>query len=780
MEAMELLRNQAVRLKDDIQQAGTVGLSTPALLTVAEVAIHFMLAAVLSGGVLFNGYSPLGVAAVAGAGAGLCGGGALLGAGLGYLTLLGFSDGLRYLSAAILTFAVGFAFHDVEALRRPLSLPVAAGAMVGVTGYIYLSQLGWRTQDVIFLATEIGITILVGWGYRLALLPVPLERGEGRNMAVQRMVAASVLLCAILVALADVGLAGDMTLGRVAGGAVVMAAGWRLGSSYGAALGVVVGLALDLSALGTPLYAMALGMAGLAAGGCRGKNRLWALLAFVGAGTVSLLWTWSDGLKIGMLYEILSGGLALCLLPTSWLRQLDGLRQEDYTIRVDSGNLQRVGRRLEGTATAFRSITNCLRQSGNPPQNDNDIATIFDRTAQRVCRGCALRDNCWEKHYNDTFRAMNDATPAILERGSGRASDFPPHFVSRCIHLEDFIHGVNGELTALLYRRQYQSRIQESRRTVCRQYAQLATLLDEAAVELSRELVPDDRLERKLRHHLMAMDMPLEAAVFRDCRGLIRVELKGERSHRLGETTALRGISALMRVPLRSEEHEEGLTLYQMEPLMAVAGVAARKKSGETVSGDAGSYFKSDDGMLYLLLCDGMGSGVGAHQESGMAVRLLEQFLKAGVGAEQALITLSSALGLRGEEGGGFTTVDLLQIDLFTGEGGVYKLGAAPTYVKKGDEIQKIVGSALPAGLDVSGDGTPDYTRLKLEVGDTVLMVSDGVASPQEDGWLISRFGEFCGDSPKELARMLVQEGGKSATDDKTALVVTIGLRVND
>ena len=65
-------------------------------------------------------------------------------------------------------------------------------------------------------------------------------------------------------------------------------------------------------------------------------------------------------------------------------------------------------------------------------------------------------------------------------------------------------------------------------------------------------------------------------------------------------------------------------------------------------------------------------------RESTLAIRLLEQLIQAGVEARRALATLSSALALRGEETGGFTTVDLLQLDLFTGEGELYKLGAAP------------------------------------------------------------------------------------------------------
>ena len=126
---------------------------------------------------------------------------------------------------------------------------------------------------------------------------------------------------------------------------------------------------------------------------------------------------------------------------------------------------------------------------------------------------------------------------------------------------------------------------------------------------------------------------------------------------------------------------------------MAVAGVVAKKKDGQTVSGDTGAWFKHDDGSLYVLLCDGMGSGSLAEQESALAVRLLEQFLRAGVRPENALRTLNSALALRNDEAaGGFTTIDLLRVDLFTGEAGVYKYGAAPTYVKKGYSVSRITG----------------------------------------------------------------------------------------
>lgn len=437
-----------------------------------------------------------------------------------------------------------------------------------------------------------------------------------------------------------------------------------------------------------------------------------------------------------------------------------------------------VQQKLERTAQAFRTLCDSLRSAFRTPDNDNDVATVFDRAAGRQCRGCSLRDRCWKTDYNSTFNALNDATPAMVERGRAERGDFPRHFADRCIHFPEFVAAVNEELTALFYRRQYNARIRESRAAVCRQYAQLSDLLGEAAAELSRELTPDTAGGRRLRQRIAEWKLDARATVYQDGRGLLRVEAEGPQCSVLARPGRLKELSAALGVPLRVElEGEDALSLIQQEPLMAVAGVAARKKTGETVSGDAGTYFKRHDGKLYLLLCDGMGSGPEANRESTLAVRLLEQLLQAGVDAPRALTTLSSALALRGEETGGFTTVDLLQLDLFTGEGELFKLGAAPTYIKKGGNVQRLSGKSLPAGLAEGEPSALDQFSLRLNPGDCVLMVSDGVCSGLEDGWLREELARFDGASPKDLARELVTRDLQDATDDRTALVIRVDRR---
>jgi len=774
MATREHLRVRLARARAEAVRSGRLVLGAETVERVIQAASYFLLSAVLAGGEIFEGCTPFGLAMVGGAGSGINAAAALVGACFGYLNLLGLVDGLRYVSAAILTFSVAFAFYDVKLYRLPWTMPVAAAVMNGCTGFIYLSQKGWRTQDVIWFVLEVGLTALAAYSFRAAL-----SSGKGARDEAHRL-GGALLMAAAFISLSGLDLLSDISLGRMLAAGVVLACAWQGGAGTGAAMGVGLGLAMDLAA-GRVLYAMAFGAAGLSAGLLRGRRRVSAAVAFVLADAAAVLWLWDNGLELTILYEVFGASVLFLLVPAALLRRLGAqLICEEHGAADDRAG-EYIRTRLDSTAQAFRTLYESLRASfQRPPANDDDTAAVFDRAADRVCRKCELRGTCWERDYVTTYNALNDATQTMLDRGRGEAGDFPGYFSSRCIRFSDFLAAVNEELTALLYRRQYASRIRDSRQAVCRQYRQLSDILAAAAAELGQELTPDPARERRLRQHMAVLGLEGETAVFYDRDHHLRVQISGPACRQLSAPEELKTLSDLLGIPMHRDEGTQAdrLVLVQSEPFMAVAGIAARKKDGETVSGDAGTWFKRPDGQLYVLLCDGMGSGLAANRESGLAVRLLEQFLKAGVETENALIILNSALSLRGEEEGGFTTVDLLQLDLFTGQAAIYKFGAAPTYIKKRDGIQRITGSSLPAGVTAQGTIRPDCTRLKLEPGDCVLMVSDGICGTGEDDWLRGKLAAFGGNSPKELARELITDGPEDgATDDRTALVVRLARR---
>ena len=207
-------------------------------------------------------------------------------------------------------------------------------------------------------------------------------------------------------------------------------------------------------------------------------------------------------------------------------------------------------------------------------------------------------------------------------------------------------------------------------------------------------------------------------------------------------------------------------------PLGYRIGSALRPRQGSNVCGDQLSVFEVGS-TLYLLVSDGMGSGEAAHREAAMTVRLLQQFLKAGIEPAPALKTLNAALALRGETGGGFTTIDLLALQRSTGSATLYKYGAAPSYLKRSGSVSRFTASALPAGLQ-SESQPPPCTRLSLPGGSFFVMVSDGIADETDDEWLQNLLAGWNGNDASVLTTLILNESRsrKGCSDDCAVLVL--------
>lgn len=764
------------------RETGQVILHWPALVRTAEYLIRMLLGALLAGAEIFGGCAPFGLGMVAASGAGLEGFSALVGACFGYLAFRGFVDALPYVAACILTFSVLFAFYDVKLVRQGWFMPAVAALLDGVTGFVYLSDALTGVAQAVFFATELLLVGASAYFYRLALSPWA-HRREDTELTARQMVSLFILGCTLLIALAEVRLPGGISLGCLAGALCTMLAAWKGGAGYGAVAGVCTGLAMDLAVGQAPQYTMAYAFSGLLAGVFWKQGKLFTALTYVLANAVSVLWQWESGPSLGILYEVFAASVLFMVLPDRLTRRVAALlqRERESDLGARERSRARTREQLTYTAGAFRELYDSLRTSfRRVAPNNADDSGIFHRAANKVCVLCALRDHCWQREYPATMNALNDGLSAMMKRGRGEAEDFPLHFRTRCLNFPLLLATANEELTALRYRRQFQSRARESREAVCRQYALFARSLDEAARQLEAEPVRDPVREKRVSQRLTALGVEGDAGVWYDPAGHLILEVSGDGLDALKTDEENQRLSRLLGIPLGEPEELDGdggkgLRWRQAEPLMAVAGVSARKKDGQTVSGDAGAWFKTEEGGLFVLLCDGMGSGPDAHRESTLAIRLLEKFLRTGMEPEEAMNTLNSALALRCEEEGGFTTIDLFRLDLYTGEAGFYKLGAAPTYVRRKGAVTRVTGSALPAGLN-SADSAPDVSKLRLEAGDTVVLISDGVAAADEDSWVKEALAAYDGSDPKSLAAALMEGSARrqGATDDRTAVVLTV------
>ena len=197
------------------------------------------------------------------------------------------------------------------------------------------------------------------------------------------------------------------------------------------------------------------------------------------------------------------------------------------------------------------------------------------------------------------------------------------------------------------------------------------------------------------------------------------------------------------------------------------AEAAARSRSKELSNGDRCLAFPGAECRYYVLLCDGMGTGLGAAQEGQSAISLLRQMLTAGFPAAHALRTLNSILALRGSAGA--VTVDLAELYLDTGHATLYKWGAAPSWLLRRGSAEKIGTATPPPGISVT-ESRETVEKLSLRRGEALVLLSDGV-----DGEGISRRSDLTPDMPPgELAAKILEYGRGKQMDDATAAVIRL------
>lgn len=187
----------------------------------------------------------------------------------------------------------------------------------------------------------------------------------------------------------------------------------------------------------------------------------------------------------------------------------------------------------------------------------------------------------------------------------------------------------------------------------------------------------------------------------------------------------------------------------------------------EADNGDKCLYFSGTGNRYYILLCDGMGTGLGAVREAQSAGKLLQRLLCAGYPAEYALRSLNSLCALRDRAGA--VTVDLAEVLLDSGKVTLYKWGAAPSYLVARKGAEKIGVAGPPPGLSVT-DYRETVDKVSLRRGEFLVLVSDGIGQAQTMACCMA------GNDvpPAELAHQILSGAQVPGPDDATVVVIRL------
>ena len=519
------------------------------------------------------------------------------------------------------------------------------------------------------------------------------------------------------------------------------------GSIYGLLIGLVCAVGC-----GSTVLAFILGISGFAAGCCDNRQRGVCSFCFF-----ALFCSLSFVLGQGNILPHISGVAAGCLFYLPAANVMPKVFEGKRTLPQLTNSF----RDYEKLSHAFSSISDMVYTVSDKLKYPTRTEVIDEirKISDSHCALCSMSTNCYSRKLYDSL-CVEDVVCERLLSGGVKKSDLPEKYASGCIKLSDMVEKLNDSYARMVFDRFRDNKTE----ILASEYASMARLIKYTSQKEKTDTTTDPLLEDKATKALAAIGVRFSS-----------VKAYGKRN----KTIEVSGV-LIDKFPCSSKELSDYMSekcgyLFSEPDFVGVGENTvmrlkrARKikleysrcacaKGGNGVNGDSVSFFESDDDFFYALISDGMGSGRSAALTSRLTALFLEKLLTTGTHKNVTLEMLNNLLLSKNDES--FATVDLLEVDLLSGDASFIKAGAAPAYIVRASKLYKIASFTPPAGIVRSF--CAESTKFSLEKGDTVLMLSDGVVQSSDDApWLCEMLSAEIKEDPSLLCDRILSKARK-------------------
>ncbi|MGN0638292.1 MAG: SpoIIE family protein phosphatase [Huintestinicola sp.] len=572
--------------------------------------------------------------------------------------------------------------------------------------------------------------------------------------------------------------------GRIAAGFCTAAAARKFGRAGGGAVGILSAGAFLLAEQSLGRSGAMLAFAGLVTGMYASKGKYAVNAAFI---LSAFGITAAAGMPSGTPGFIADTGLAAalyCIIPEGlYLPKLNGIfaSEEKADIRSDklmfaAKVLEEVGEDVQTAAELFMRRSDKM---GKEPYEEVKSSVCGSICTQRRCSAA-----CGSISPDGIEGCFKAAQSIASVSGRITAKELPAGFEG-CPKKDQIADGFCRAAGAERISRRRSAYLRRFLEGASEQLSASCGMICELSGNGEEELRPDEELSKVLKRLLeeegfavrsaqIAFDgrrRPFSEAFITAAEGFRDIHLSGV-SDRLA---ALLGVRLARPVTMLCGGENDRLcrirwrTEGRYVPDCEIEAEAAEGSS----CGDSHTCFEDGLGRYYIILSDGMGRGGKAASRSALAVNLLRRMITGGIGRKNAVKMLNVIMTAASSEEI-FTTVDIFSADLYTGEGRLIKMGAAPTAVFTREEGESPVmsvysDSSAPVGI-INGLSVTEE-RISLNESSRVLMTTDGiditsaaVAAVLENEGLTC--GQMCG---RIMAAAEETEGERP--DDRTAAV---------
>jgi len=399
----------------------------------------------------------------------------------------------------------------------------------------------------------------------------------------------------------------------------------------------------------------------------------------------------------------------------------------------------------------------------------NASFSFFDKATSRLCEKCTNQQKCWLKSYMRTYSSFFVLHIICEKKGTISFSDIPEYLIKKCLKRNELIKTFTSAYNIYRLDRFWECRFMENRHSISKQLSCISDTVLSTSTETDVNVTFNMEAEKKIRKRLFRDKIPYTHVIVSES-DIREIDLFVSQTHCVDSEKIEKSISLALNenyvaVPL-SKTH---IHLSPMPPFSLNISVIQNPKETSSQCGDSILCTNLRNGKYMIILSDGMGSGKEAFYNSQFSVQIAEKLLNSNFNTKDAIDIINSVLLLKSAETS-FATVDLSLINLYDLSFSLYKLGASYSFIKRGQSTKTISCDTLPAGTFSKSDISK--TIHTLSEGDALIMVSDGVVTPENLKTVQSVISEYIGNSPEVLAEKIRRVCSGAALRDDTSIIV--------
>lgn len=717
---------------------------------------------------------------------------AAIGLALGYLTISNtLTDGYVYLIAVALIIVYYNFISSAKKRKKEL-----AGFIIILCSFLF--------YGFVINKYEMGVNITLCLIQTLVVMPIYYiikyalnsldEINTNYFFSSEEIVSIGIFLCLLVAGIGNVNIV-DYSIRNICALTLVLAIAYVGGAAYGAMIGVSMGIMIGVAS-NDMMYSVAFfGVGGLIVGVFKDTGKIFSILSGVIIYFALALYSNAVTLKLGI--EVLSGSILFLCIPKPVYKSIE-VEINPYRKKASLGEVQlnvikeEFTFKLKELTNVLATISKCL---GNINDNENLLikskgSALVENLADRSCSNCVNKSLCWERDFHQTFNSFQMLIQSYEE---GKLS-IPTDLEKKCIKTFTLLKNTEGIINNYNVNEAIKGRLVEGKNILSNHISNISSTLDSLLNDFKREVSIDTDLERVVKRILNKNSIyynDVFCYIDKNGKAKIKISMNNcDEAHYYGKSIVSL-LSNSMRMKLcigddgfniDSNTNQCIITIEEKPKYQMVSYGAIEPKGGESQTGDNYSFGKTANGSYMTILSDGMGSGPEAGEESKATVDLVEKLMEAGFNEDITVNTVNSIMGMRFAEDEKYATLDLNKINLYNGDALFVKIGAAPTFIKRGRDVRAINSKNLPFGLVDEVD--VEVKKEVLKPGDILINVSDGVLDVDKSNsgkytWLEEYLKNTNAD-PRELSEKILEKAKILSNglikDDMTVVVSKVYL----